>query len=293
MARRKVAIVTDSTAFLPQEYIEKYDIHAIPLNLHWGDETLRDTEDISPAEFYVRLQQSDRLPTTSQPSAGRFLTFFQEVAESADSIVAILLSQKLSGTVASAHAAVEMMESDYPIEIVDSLSASLGLGLIVLAAARAAEEGQDFQQVARVARTLSPHVRVVFVVDTLEYLHKGGRIGGAKRLLGSVLSIKPLLQLRDGEIEALASVRTKRKAVERMIEIVQEETTGATELHMGVIDAAAAKEGDELLQQVKQVFSPVELLRSELSPVIGTHTGPGTVGVGYYDGAVLAQLDQE
>lgn len=287
MAKRKVAIVTDSTAFLPRHLLEQYDLHVIPLNLHWGQENLRDVEDISPGEFYVRLQKSDLIPTTSQPSAGRFLTFFQDVAKTADSIVAVLLSEKLSGTVASAHAAVEMMEGDYPIEVVDSRSASLGVGLVTLAAARAAEKGLDYQEVAEVARTLSPHVRVIFVVDTLEYLHKGGRIGGAKRLLGSVLSIKPLLQLREGEIEALASVRTKRKAVERMLEIVKNDTAGAQELHMGVIDAAAAKEGDELYERVQTLFSPAELLRSELSPVIGTHTGPGTVGMGYYDAAVL------
>lgn len=290
MAQRKVAIVTDSTAFLPQNYVDEYDLRIIPLNLHWGNENLRDLEDIMPDEFYERLQRSDQIPTTSQPSAGRFLTFFEDVAESADSIVAVLLSEKLSGTIASAHAAVEMMPADYPIEIVDSRSASLGVGLIALVAARAAEQGMDYRQVAEVARTLSPHVRVVFVVDTLEYLHKGGRIGGARRLLGSVLAIKPLLQLKEGEIEALASVRTKRKAVERLLEIVKEDTAGAEELHMGVIDAAAAEEGDRLFQRVLKIFEPEELIRSKLTPVIGTHTGPGTVGMSYYDAAVLKQF---
>ena len=291
MAQRKVALVTDSTSFLPQHLIDQYNLHVIPLNLHWGQENLRDLEDISPSQFYARLQQSDQIPTTSQPSAGRFLTFFQEVAKSADSIVAVLLSEKLSGTVASAHAAVEMMESDFPIEVVDSQSASLGVGLVALAAARAVEKGLDYQEVAEVARTVSPHVRVLFVVDTLEYLHRGGRIGGAKRLLGSVLSIKPLLQLKDGEIEPLASVRTKKKAVSRMIEVVQEETAGAREVHMGVIHAAAEEEGEALYQRVKSLLSPATLLSSELSPVIGTHTGPGTLGIGYYDAAVLEAFD--
>lgn len=291
MAQRKVALVTDSTSFLPQELIDKYDLHVIPLNIHWGDENLRDVEDISPAEFYARLQRSDEIPTTSQPSAGRFLTFFQDVAETADSIVAVLLSAKLSGTVASAHAAVEMMDADYPIEIVDSDSAALGVGLIALAAARAVEKGMDHKEVAEVARTLSPHVRLIFVVDTLEYLHKGGRIGGARRLLGSVLSIKPLLQLKDGEIEALASVRTKRKAVNHMLDIVQEDTVGAKELHMGILHAAAEQEGEELYERVKHLFSPAELLSSELSPVIGTHVGPGALGMGYYDAGVLDKFD--
>jgi DegV family protein with EDD domain len=287
MTKHKVAIVTDSTSFLPQEILDAYPIHVIPQNLHWGEESLLDNVDITPTEFYERLRTARELPTTSQPSAGRFLSFFQEVAETAESIVAILLSSELSGTIASAHAARDMMDQAFPIEIVDTRSASLGLALVVSAMTRALDAGQDHKQIAELARKLSPHVRVLFVVDTLEYLHKGGRIGGAKRLLGSVLSIKPLLHLHEGKVEALTSVRTKKKAVERMLQVVKEESAGAATLHMVVAHAASPEEAQELYQMAEEQFRPAQLMLSELSPVIGTHTGPGTLGVAYLDGALL------
>ncbi|MDX1663672.1 MAG: DegV family protein [Candidatus Promineifilaceae bacterium] len=286
MTKRKVAIVTDSTANLPPELVAKHEIHVIPLNLHWDEESLLDNVDITPAAFYARLENSSSVPTTSQPSAGRFFQFFSEVAESADSIVGIFLSSDLSGTFASAHAAVDMM-GDYPMKIVDSRSVSLGLGLMVLEAARLAEAGKGYQQIAEVIEAMVPHVHVRFVVDTLEYLHRGGRIGGGKRLIGSMLSIKPLLGVHEGTVEALASVRTKRKAVDRLLEIAQEETEGAQALHMGVIHAAAEDEGRALAERVRERFKPVELVENELTPVIGTHGGPGTVGVCYYDEAAL------
>lgn len=286
MAQKSVAIVTDSSAFLPEVVREQYGIHMIPLNLHWGEESLLDGVEITTDEFYRRLAEADAVPTTSQPSAGRFLELFERVAEEADSIVGVFISSDLSGTFASANAAREMM-ADYPIEIVDSRSASLGLGLIAVAAARAVEEGKGFRQAAAAARTLAQHTRVLFVVDTLEYLHKGGRIGGAKRFLGSVLSIKPILHLVDGEIEPLGSVRTKRKAVDRMLTVVRDETAGAGPLHMAVISAAAPEEGDALCARVRREFDPASLIQGELSPVVGAHTGPGTVGIAFYDGALL------
>ncbi|MDT8306017.1 MAG: DegV family protein [Anaerolineae bacterium] len=287
MSKHKVAIITDSTAVLPHELLDAHPIFVIPQNLHWGEESLLDNVDITPAQFYRRLQTAKELPTTSQPSAGTFLTFFQEVAEKAESIVAILISAELSGTVASAHAARDMMEGPVPIEIVDTRSASLGLALVVSAAAHALEVGKNHEEIAELARMLSPHLHTLFVVDTLEYLHKGGRIGGAKRLLGSVLALKPLLHLKEGRVEPLTSVRTKRKAVDRMLEVVRENAAGASALHMAVAHAAAEEEADQLAQRVQEEFQPVELMRSDVSPVIGTHTGPGTLAVAFYDGGVL------
>jgi len=286
MAQKSVAVVTDSSAFLPEAVREQYGIHMIPQNLHWGEESLLDGLEITTDEFYRRLAEADALPTTSQPSAGRFLELFERVAEEAESIVGVFISSELSGTIASANAAREMM-AEFPIEVVDSRSASLGLGLIAIAAARAVEEGKDYRQAADVARKLVQQTRVLFVVDTLEYLHKGGRIGGAKRFLGSVLSIKPLLHLVDGKIEPLGSVRTKRKALDKMLSVVREETVEARALHMAVLNAAAPDEGKELCERVRQEFNPVTLIEGELSPVVGAHTGPGTLGVAFYDGAAL------
>ncbi len=231
--------------------------------------------------FYQRLPNSKDLPKTSQPAPGQFTEHFDKVAEGAESIVAIFVSQALSGTIQSAHLGAEAM-GDYPIEIVDSRSVSLGLGLMVTAAARYAAEGHDYQEVAAYVRTLVPRMRVVFVVDTLEYLHKGGRIGGAKRLLGSVLSIKPVLGLEDGQIEPQAQIRTKKKAIEHMLEVVLGEMKQKKNVHAGVIHARAAEDAAYIAEQVRAGANPVELFINELTPVIGANVGPGVVGMGYY-----------
>ena len=171
---------------------------------------------------------------------------------------------------------------DYPIEIVDSRSASLGQGLLAVAAARHAAAGHDYHAVAEYVRGLVPRMRVLFVVDTLEYLHKGGRIGGAKRLVGSVLSIKPVLHIENGQIEPLASVRTKSKAIAHMLEIVLGEMSGKENIHAGVIHANAPNDAAYVMQQILAAVQPQEFLSNELTPVIGANVGPGVVGMGYY-----------
>jgi DegV family protein with EDD domain len=281
MSKDKVAIVVDSTAYIPPDLVTQYNIHVIPQILNWEGKSLRDDVDIKPDEFFTRLQTAKELPTTSQPSAGEFHEFFKQVAETADSILAILISQPLSGTQASANMAAGMMEG-YPIDIVDSRSSSMGLGFIVLAAARALEQGASFTEAAALARKLVPLVRVVLVVDTLEFLHRGGRIGGANRLIGSMLSIKPVLHLLDGKIEPLARVRTKKKAISHMLQVAEEELQGKSNIHVAVIDALAPDEAQQIYDEAKKRLNPVELLRTGLSPVIGAHVGPGTVGLMYY-----------
>ena len=276
----KVAIVVDSTAYIPEDLIKKYNIHVIPLTVNWQDETLLDGVDITPEQFYKRLQSTSEIPTTSQPSAGAFADFYKKVGEEADSIVSIHISDHLSGTLDSARSAVDLVDN-IQIEIVDSLSTSMGLGWIVLAAARAVEQGKSAEDVAQLARDLVSKSRIIFVVDTLEYLHKGGRIGGAQRLMGSVLSIKPLLHLEEGKIEPLASVRTKKKAVEQMLDVIAEEIKDKKTVHMATINALAYEEAKELGKMLQARFQPFELLHAELSPAIGTHVGPGTVGVAY------------
>jgi DegV family protein with EDD domain len=281
----KIAVVTDSTAYLPPELIAQYGIRTIPLLLIWGDETFLDGVAIDPPTFYERLSCSEDIPTTTQPSAGAFADFFADVARDADGIVGVFISSELSGTVASALMARDLLP-DIPIEVVDSRSTSMGLGFITLAAARAAAEGKGLAEVAAVARELVPCTDVVFVVETLKYLHKGGRIGGASHLLGSALSIKPLLYLNEGRIEALERVRTKRKAVARMLDVMEERVENGS-VHAAVIHANAPEEGARLQEQVSKRFPHVELCQAELSPVIGTHVGPGTVGVAFYtDGKV-------
>lgn len=281
MSKAKVAIVTDSTVNLPAEVIEANNIYVIPQILNWEGRSFLDQIDISTEEFYQRLPNSKDLPKTSQPAPGQFTEHFEKVAEGAESIVAIFVSQALSGTIQSAHLGAEAM-GDYPIEIVDSRSTSLGLGLLVTAAARYAAEGHDYKEVAAYVRTLVPRIRVLFVVDTLEYLHKGGRIGGAKRLVGSMLSIKPVLGLEDGVIEPQAQIRTKKKAIQHMLDVVLGEMKGKKNVHAGVIHAVAPEDAAYIVEQVRASANPVELYVNELTPVIGANVGPGVVGMGYY-----------
>lgn len=281
MSKRKVAVVMDSTANLSPEILAENDLETIPLNLIWDGKSYRDGIDISTDEFYERLANSSDLPTTSQPSVGDFHELYTRVAETADSIVCVTLSSGISGTYASAVGAADLMEG-YPIEVIDSRSVSVGHGFITLAAAHAAQAGADLYEVAQAARDLVPKMDVYFAVDTLEYLHRGGRIGGASWLIGSALSIKPVLQIDDGLIDSLTRVRTKKKALKYLADLAEEKYGGKNNVHLAVVDAVSPDEARLLGEELQERLNPVELVYGELSPVIGTHGGPGTVGFGGY-----------
>jgi len=282
MSKTRVAVVVDSTACVPADIARRHNLHVIPQVLNWEGRSLLDGMDISPSDFYERLRTARTMPTTSQPSVGSFVNFFSRVAETAESIVAVLISEQLSGTLASARAAAQALPGN-PIEIIDSRSTSMGLGFMALAAAHAAAQGLSQAEVAAAARALIPGMRVLFVVDTLEFLHRGGRIGGARRLVGSMLSIKPVLHLQDGRIEPLESVRTKRKAIERLLATAEAETQGRSPRYVAVIDAAAS-ETEALCDAVTTRLMPQELVKAQISPVVGAHTGPGTIGLAYFAG---------
>ena len=281
MAGKKIAIVTDSSTYIPEEETAGLDIHVIPLWMIWDDDKLRDGVDIQPDVFYSRLRSSKTLPTSSQPSAGEFIEFFKEVAKDCDEIAAILVSSKISGTMASALAAQKELP-EIPIQVVDSLTVSMGLGYCVLAAARAAAAGKSLAEVVQIAEEMSTRVHLVFAVDTLEYLRKGGRIGGAKALLGTALSIKPLLHFLDGQIEPLMQVRTKKKALACMLDAAEERLAGKKMVEATVLDVDAPVDGNRVAEMVKQRFAIPKVLRTTVSPVVGTHAGPGTVGLAFY-----------
>lgn len=234
----KIAIVTDSSAYLPTKWIEQYNLRVVPVKIHWGDKTFLDGVDITPIEFYTRLAHSTSLPTTSQPSIQDFLQVFESLSDQSDGIVAPLISSGISGTMASAQAAAQEY-SRLPVEIVDTKVTSAGLALVVLAAARAAAQGKSLQEVRQAADEVVRRLHMFFAVDTLEYLHRGGRIGGASRYLGTALSIKPILFFNsEGKIDALERVRTKGKALQRLIALAEEKANGHP-LHLGVIHANA------------------------------------------------------
>jgi DegV family protein with EDD domain len=277
----KIAVVTDSTAYIPEQALGAFDIPVIPLWLIWGDERFRDGVDIDPPTFYGRLPESKVFPTTSQPSAGEFVDFFQQAGEGAEAVVSVLISSKLSGTVASALAA-KIQLPDLDIRVVDSLSTSMGLGFGVLVAARAAAAGKSVDEVVAAAEQARDEMNVLFAVDTLEYLHRGGRIGGAKRLLGTALNLKPLLHLVDGRIEPLASVRTKRKAVARMLDVAEERLGGRPMAEAAVLDVDCPEEGKAVAEMMKERFGLSVVYQAQVSPAIGTHAGPGTIGICFY-----------
>jgi DegV family protein with EDD domain len=199
----------------------------------------------------------------------------------ASAIVGVLISSKLSGTVASALAA-QQQAPELNIRVVDSLSTSMGLGFGVLAAARAAAAGRSLDEVVAAAEDVRDRMNVLFAVDTLEYLHRGGRIGGARRFLGTALNIKPLLHLENGAIEPLAQVRTKRKAVAQMLDVVEERLGGKPMAEVSILDVDSPDEGDAIAEQVKERFGISPVYRTTVSPAIGTHAGPGTVGICFY-----------
>jgi DegV family protein with EDD domain len=277
----KIAILTDSTANVPSEWVQQYNIRVIPLKIHWENETFRDGVDITPNEFYMRLCQSKSLPTTSQPSIDDFLQVYESLADQADGIIAPLISSGISGTVASAQAAAREF-SRVPIEIIDTHTTTVGQAMIVLAAARAAAQGKSLQEVRQLADEVVRHSHVFFAVDTLEYLHRGGRINGASRYLGMALDIKPILFLNsEGKIDALERVRTKRKALQRLVTLAEEKAIGHS-VHVGIVHANAPQVAKELRDEVAQRLNCKEIFISELSPAIGVHVGPGTVCIALY-----------
>jgi DegV family protein with EDD domain len=280
----KVAIVTDSTAYLPEDLVSAYNITVVPLVVIWGDETLHDNVDIGPAEFYDRLSTAKVMPSTSQPTIKAFADVFQKLHSEGYEILTMVISAALSGTLDSAIQA-EAMVPDATIELIDSELTSIPLAFMALSAARAAKRGASLAECIQIAEAVRDHSEVFFAVDTLEFLHRGGRIGGATRFLGTALNLKPILYLEEGKIEALERVRTSKKAHQRLIDLVDERLNGQTPINMvGVVSAAAEDSANMLLGEVKSKFSPNEVMMANLSPVIGTHTGPGTVGIAYVAG---------
>jgi DegV family protein with EDD domain len=280
----KVAIVTDSTAYLPDDLVSAYNITVVPLVVIWGDETLEDNIDIGPAEFYERLSGTKVMPSTSQATIKAFADVFEKLHSEGYEILTLVISAGLSGTLDSAIQAKAMVP-DATIELVDSELTSIPLAFMALSAARAAKRGASLAECKAIAEAIREHSEVFFAVDTLEFLHRGGRIGGATRFLGTALNLKPILYLENGKIEALERVRTSKKAHQRLIDLVAERLDGKSPVNMvGVVSAAAETAANALLGEVKSKFSPNEIMLANLSPVIGTHTGPGTVGIAYVAG---------
>jgi len=281
----KVAIVTDSTAYLPEEHIKQYNISITPLSVIWGEEVQRDGVDILPQQFYERLSTSKVMPTTSQVTPAVMYDTFQALMNADYDVLGIFISSKISGTVQSAMQASEMLNgANHKFAIVDSLNTSMAMGWPVLAAARAAQAGADIAECEKLAQEACKNSGIFFMVDTLEFLRRGGRIGGAQALLGTMLNIKPILQLHEGLIDQADKVRTKQKAIQRVVELVAERISGRTPVRVAVTHANADADAAFLLKVAQEKLNPVETIISPLSPVIGTHVGPGTLALSFMYG---------
>jgi DegV family protein with EDD domain len=279
----KVAVVTDSSPYIPNQIIEENNIHVVPLTVIWGDENYYDGVDITPVEFYQRLETAKVMPSTSQPSVADFEVLFRKLYQQGYDILAVLLSEDLSGTISSATQAKSMLP-EAKIEIINSRTLAMALGFQVLAAARAANQGASLEECKRLVLDARDKAGVIFVLDTLEFLHRGGRIGGAKRFVGTLLNVKPVLAIEDGLVVPLDSVRTQKKALERIVDLIEERTAGHQNIRLATLHANNPETAQFILDQALKRIPVVEQVFSEVSPVIGTHAGPGAVGLAYlYD----------
>lgn len=278
-----VLILTDSTAYLPAETIANLPVRVLPLTLNYEGQTYRDGLDISAEELYTRMTKSSTLPTTSQVPAGEIEVALRGLLAEGYDVLIMLISSGISSTYASAASAVQHFPPER-VALIDTQLVSMALGFQVLAAARLAAGGATLAACKARAEQAYHEIGVYFTVDTLKYLAAGGRIGTAKRLLGAALLVKPMLAIRSGKIELVESVFTRRKAIQRLLDLVDEGIAGRKPVRISVFHALARETADALMEECRKRFSPVELILSEVSPVVGSHVGPGTVSIAYQAG---------
>jgi DegV family protein with EDD domain len=271
-----VRIVTDSTCDLPGDVVADYGLTVVPLVVSLGDEEFVDGPDLDLDDFYARLRAFTGAPRTSQPSVERFIEAYDGLANDGDGVVSIHISSRMSGTLNSASVARERLAGRVHIDLVDSYNVSLGLGAVVLEAAEAARAGADFAAVGEAARRAVERVRVVALVETLEYLRRGGRIGRARSMLGSLLNIKPILHIERGEMAPFERVRTWNRAVDRLAEVATADRT------ISRLFVAAAGDDDAaraLLERVAPELPHTDVRFGRIGPIVGVHGGPGLLGI--------------
>ncbi|MEX2626802.1 MAG: DegV family protein [Ilumatobacteraceae bacterium] len=274
-----VRIVTDSSCDLPVEVAAAHGVEVVPLSIRFGDDELIDRDELTTAEFWARCATSDELPETAAPAPGRFEAAYRRLlADGATGIVVVALSSELSATMQSAVVAARAMQADVDVRVVDSRTVSLGVGTIAIACARAAADGADLDTVASLATDLASRTRVVGALDTLDNLKKGGRIGNARALLGTALSIKPIIEVLDGRVEQAGRQRTRAKALALLVERVREDAGRITDL---AVLHADCSDVDQFVDALRPLYDGAIVI-GEIGPVIGTHAGRGTIGVAYH-----------
>jgi DegV family protein with EDD domain len=277
---KRIIIVTDSSANIPTDLVQQLDIRVVPIVLTVDGQVFKDGVDITATEVYQLLRQTEHLPTTASPSIGDFLEVYEAAAEEASGIVSIHLAPELSTTYAAAVDASQLV-ADVPIRVVNCRTAAMAAGFVVLEAARAAAGGADLETVVGRAEEVAGKVNLLATIDTLEYLYRGGRIGGAATLVGTKLHIQPVMDVGNGHVNVFATPRTRPKAIRIILEEMAKRVDDRP-VHAAILSADVAEEAEALWRRVAENFHCVELYVTELTPVMGTHTGPGVLGVAFY-----------
>lgn len=280
-----VKIVTDSSANLPENLRQQLDVTVIPLQAIFGKTVYRDGVDLTNEKFFEMLPVAKEHPTTSQPSAGEFVELYKPLLEAGKEIVSLHLPSKLSGTYASACAAKTELEHQLkkavPLTIVDTPWISMALGMLCIVAAQAAAAGKSRDDVIAAVNAIIPKLNLIFVLDTLEYLKRGGRIGGASAMLGTLLNFKPMLEIKGGVVTPLEKPRSRAKALRRLIEIMEQRTAGKP-VHVGILHAQAPQDAAALEQEIRQKFECKKVYLSQIGPALGVHVGPNALGLAFY-----------
>ncbi|MCG9479314.1 MAG: DegV family protein [Actinomycetia bacterium] len=277
------AIVTDSTADIPGELLEKYNIHLVPLSVIFGNQSFReDGKEITAAQFYQKLQESRALPKSAQPSPGDFFETYSRLFKTYDNVISIHISKKMSGTIDSAVMAKKKI-ADKNIEIIDSELVHMPLGFLVLNAAQMAQQGKSVDQIVEGTNNLKSKMHSLFIPNTLEYLQKGGRIGRARSLIASVLEIKPILTLKFGEVSQFKTTRRWRQAKNELVKSMAAMVDDPGRLIVSVADSDTWSEGEEMKQKIEETFHPKQIIRVSFGCVLGTHLGPGALGITFYE----------
>ncbi|MFD2655579.1 DegV family protein [Gracilibacillus thailandensis] len=277
----RVAVITDSTAYIPDSYREEKNIHMVPLNVVIGNDSYQEEIDISTEEFYQKVREVEDFPKTSQPSIGLITEKLNELAKDYDQAIFITLSSGISGTFQSIVTAQSMVEG-MEIFPFDSEISCMAQGFYVLEAADLAQNGEDAQTIMSRLHEIKESLRAYFMVDDLSHLHRGGRLNGAQALLGSMLQVKPILHFEDTKIVPYEKIRTKKKALKRIFELFEEDASTGVPIRATVIHANREAEAEEIKQELETRFDNVEISVSYFGPVIGTHLGEGSLGMGWY-----------
>lgn len=277
----KIALVTDTTAYIPDELLLKYDIHTIPLSVVFGDDSFREGIDITTEDFYDRVRTEKTLPTTSQPPIGMFIELYEGLSESYDAIISVHLSKKISGTYDAAIAAGNMVEGVevYPF---DSGLSAMPQGMFVLKAAEMIQEGIEIQTILETLEDMKQRTYAYFMVDDLSHLQRGGRLSSAQALVGSLLHIKPVLHMPEGKIIPFEKIRTRKKALKRIMGMLEKDAQANKIARVVFIHANDEASALELQQEFQTKYPQIETIISGFGPVIGTHLGEGSLGVSWY-----------